>query len=91
VQNGIVFANWHEAAAEYTVTVSFDEWPDMAAEALAVRLASDAAVALRGDPASSAALYQKYQLMAQQARQNSMNEERRPAPLATQYIDARWA
>jgi hypothetical protein len=91
VSDGVIFTNYRECAAEYTdIGVQLTDWPHLAAEALAARLASDAAVTLTGNPGMSSAMLEKYGLLLSFAKTNSLNEEFVPRPRATDYIDVRY-
>jgi hypothetical protein len=90
VQDGAIFTSRPECAAEYTsIDVPLADWPHLAAEAFAARLASDAAVTLTGNPGMASAMLEKYGLLLQFAKANSLNEEFIPRANNTDYIDVR--
>jgi hypothetical protein len=64
-------------------------WPEQAAECLAARLASDAAVTLDGSPELSVSMMQKYAILAQNAAQTSVVERQFYPARASHYIDVR--
>jgi hypothetical protein len=90
VQDGAIFTSQPECAAEYTnIGVPLADWPHLAAEALVARLASDAAMMLTGNPAMATAMLEKYGLLLQFAKTNSLNEEFIPRAESTDYKDVR--
>lgn len=88
-EGALFFANLPDIWAEYTVMPEISEWPQLVCEAFVARLASDAAAALTGSLNIAASLLEKYQLLVQIARTNSLNEEAPPLRRATHYIDVR--
>jgi hypothetical protein len=90
VQNGVINTNRRPAAAEYTaLDLALPAWSDSAAEALTARLASDAAVTLTGSQQMSVSLLEKYSLLINIARANSVHTEYGRQPRPTHYIDVR--
>jgi hypothetical protein len=88
-ENGRISAMRPAALAEYTVNPPMEDWPQLAAEAFVVRLASDACVTLDGNAQLAMTLLEKYRLMCQAARANSMNEENAPRRRRARYAEAR--
>jgi hypothetical protein len=90
VGTAAIAANIEGGTVEYTADMpNLDQWPIHVAECLAVRLASDAAVALTGMPDIAGVMMQKYMLLAQEAAQVSVVEGRVPPRKTAQYADAR--
>jgi hypothetical protein len=87
--NGLISTMREPAYAEYTVNPAMEDWPQLASEALVVRLASDACVALEGSVQFAMTLLEKYRLMCQAARTNSLNEENEPHGRRARYVEAR--
>ena len=85
-----IATNISSGTVEYTMDVpNLADWPAHVAECLATRLASDAAMALTGNPNLASAMMQKYMTLAQEAAQVNVVQGRVPPRRATQYIDAR--
>ncbi|MDR1019147.1 MAG: hypothetical protein LBL73_00180 [Synergistaceae bacterium] len=68
---------------------NLNAWSAGAVEALANRLASDAAMALLSDPQMSVSLLEKYRLLVMSAESGSVHEDYSPATRPTHYIDVR--
>lgn len=91
IQNGVICTNEEDCSVEYTYSnLTLSSWSAAACEALAVRLASDAAAALTGGQSNGTVLLQKYQYMAQNAVGRSATAEDIAQVLNTHYIDSRW-
>lgn len=91
VQNNVICTNEKDCSLEYTYSnMDLPSWSSAASEALAVRLASDAAAALTGGLQNGITLLQKYQYMAQNAVGRSAAQEDIAPALNTHYIDSRW-
>jgi hypothetical protein len=89
MQDGLICANHPAANVEYTVMIPIESWPELAADAFATRLASDAATTLVGGMQASNALLEKYGFLVSLARANSLNEENAPRARSSRYLDVR--
>ena len=82
-----IAAHVESANVEYTVRIdNLNIWRSDVAECFVTRLAHDAAYTLTTDQNLTMALFEKYTMQIQAARQNSVVEENRPYADALDYV-----